>query len=75
VDVGESGQELTSELVASAAESSASETAQAIERAAAMNSDPGVADELEEASLQADMTVTRVGWLRRTISRLFGHQR
>jgi hypothetical protein len=62
----------TTEVVAFAAEGAAADTADAIQRAADKNSDPAVAAVLDEAAVHADKTVARVGWLRRTISRLFG---
>ena len=48
------------------------ETAAAIDRAAEKNEDPEVADVLDEAALAAQQTVGRVGWVRRTLDRLFG---
>jgi hypothetical protein len=65
-------EEATTNVVAAAAEDAASETADAIQRAADKNTDPAVADALDEAAVHADKTVARVGWLRRTVSRLFG---
>ena len=65
-------EEATTNVVAAAAEDAASETADAIQRAADKNSDPAVADALDEAAVHADKTVARVGWLRRTVSRLLG---
>ena len=65
-------EEATTNVVAAAAEDAASDTADAIQRAADKNTDPAVADALDEAAVHADKTVARVGWLRRTVSRLFG---
>ena len=58
-------------LVATAAEASSAETAAAIDRAAAINEDPEVAEVLDQAALAADQTVSRVGWLRSFLRRLF----
>jgi hypothetical protein len=58
-------------LVAGAAESSSVETAAAIGRAAEMNDDPQVAEILDVASIAAEQTVGRVGWLRSVVERLF----
>jgi hypothetical protein len=59
-------------LVAGAAETSSVETAAAIDRAAEKNDDPEVAEVLDEASIAAQQTVGRVGWLRSAVDRLFG---
>jgi hypothetical protein len=67
--------ERTTEVVAAAAEEAASETADAIQRAADKNTDPAVAEVLDEAAVHADKTVARVGWLRRTLDRLLGRKR
>jgi hypothetical protein len=58
-------------LVASAAETSSVETAAAIDRAAEKNDDPEVAEALDAASIAAEQTVGRVGWLRSVMQRLF----
>ena len=58
-------------LVAGAAEASSVETAAAIDRAAEKNDDPEVAEVLDEASIAAEQTVGRVGWLRSVVQRLF----
>ena len=58
------------DVIAQAAQASADETVAAIGEAAALNDDPAVADALEEASLHADKTVSRVSWLRGFVSRL-----
>lgn len=58
-------------LVASAAETSSVEAAAAIDRAAEKNDDPEVAEALDEASMAAEQTVGRVGWLRSVMQRLF----
>jgi len=58
-------------LVAGAAEASSVETAAAIDRAAEKNDDPEVAEVLDEASIAAEQTVGRVGWLRSVVHRLF----
>ena len=59
----------TAEVVAQAAEASAFETGEAIERAADLNDDPEVAAALDDAALKADKTAGRVGWLRSFIDR------
>lgn len=59
-------------FVAGAAEASSEETAAAIDRAAEKNKDSEVAEVLDEASLAAEQTVGRVGWLRSVLERLFG---
>ena len=58
-------------LAADASLSASNNTASAIDRAAEENHDPEVADELESAAIAADSTVSRVGWLRAMIGRLF----
>ena len=58
-------------LVASAAETSSVETAAAIDRAAEKNDDLEVAEALDAASIAAEQTVGRVGWLRSVMQRLF----
>ena len=58
-------------FVAGSAESSSEETAAAIDRAAEKNKDPEVAEVLDEASIAAEQTVGRVGWLRSVLKRLF----
>ena len=55
-----------------AAVTSASATADAVSVAAEKNEDSEVAEALEEAATQADLTIGRVGWLRSWIHRLFG---
>jgi hypothetical protein len=61
-----------SPLVADAAAASSAETAAAIDRAAELNDDPEVGEILEDAAMQADKTVSRVGWLSGFLHRLFG---
>lgn len=58
-------------VIADAAETSSVETAVAIDRAVAINDDPEVAEALDQAALAADQTVSRVGWLRSLLRRLF----
>jgi len=58
-------------VVAGAAEASSVETAQAIHKAAAENDDPEVAESLDRAAIAAEQTVSRVGWLRSVMDRLF----
>ena len=58
-------------LVADAAVASSSETTEAIDRAAAKNDDPEVAEALDEASVAAELTASRVGWLRGLVHRFF----
>jgi len=58
-------------LVADAAASSSAETVEAIDRAIARNDDPAVGEILDDAALAADKTVSRVGWLRGFLHRLF----
>lgn len=62
------------EMAAEASESSSVEAAAHIERAAEMNQDPKVAEELHDAAIAADSAVTRVGWLRSLMTRLFRTQ-
>lgn len=59
-------------LVAGSAEASSAQAAAAIDQAAEKNEDPEVAEILDDAALAAQQTVSRVGWLRRTVDRLFG---
>ena len=61
----------SSPMIADAAEASSVETAVAIDRAAAINDDPQVAEALDQAALAADQTVSRVGWLRGFLHRCF----
>lgn len=58
-------------LIAGSAEASSVEAAAAIEQAEEKNDDPEVAEILDDASLAAQQTVSRVGWLRATLNRLF----
>ena len=58
-------------LIAGSAEASSVETAAAIDQAAEKNDDPEVAEILDDAALAAQQTVSRVGWLRGTLNRLF----
>ena len=58
-------------MAAEASESSASDTLEHVQRAAAKNGDAEVAGELREAVISADTTVARVGWLRRILTRMF----
>ena len=57
--------------VADAAASSSAETVAAIDRAIAENDDPAVGEILDDAALAADKTLSRVGWLRGFLHRLF----
>ena len=57
--------------VADAAAASSAETAAAIDRATAVNDDPEVGAALADAAVVADQTVSRVGWLRGFLHRLF----
>jgi hypothetical protein len=57
--------------VADAAAASSAETAAAIDRAAAVNDDPQVGEALADAAASADKTVSRVGWLRGFLHRIF----
>jgi len=59
-------------LIAGSAEASSVEAAAAIDAAAEKNEDPEVAEMLDDAALAAQQTVSRVGWLRRTLDRLCG---
>ena len=59
-------------LIAGSAEASSVQAAAAIDHAAEKNEDPEVAELLDDAALAAEQTVSRVGWLRRTLNRLFG---
>lgn len=56
---------------ADAAMAATEKTADAIERAAERNDDPIVAEALDEAATHADTAVSRVGWLRSVIRRVF----
>jgi hypothetical protein len=58
-------------LVGDAAAASSLETVDAIDKAAAINDDPEVAKILDDAAMSADKTVSRVGWLRGFLHRLF----
>jgi hypothetical protein len=58
------------DVIAQAAQASASDTVDAIERAAELNDDPRVERALDSAALHADKTSSRVGWLRSFISRV-----
>jgi len=69
--MGESDETPALPLVAGAAETSSVETAAAIDKAAEKNDDPEVAEVLDEASIAAQQTVGRVGWLRSAVQRLF----
>jgi hypothetical protein len=60
-------------LIAGSAEASSVETAAAIDQAVEKNDDPEVAEILDDAALAAQQTVSRVGWLRGTLNRLFSH--
>jgi hypothetical protein len=57
-------------LMVDAAADSSTETAEAIDRAAAVNDDPKVGQILEQAALSADQTVSRTGWVRSFVHRL-----
>jgi hypothetical protein len=57
--------------VADAAASSSAETVAAIDRAIAKNDDPVVGEILDDAALAADKTLSRVGWVRGFLHRLF----
>ncbi len=61
------------ETVSDAAHASSETTAEKIEEAVEVNEDPKVGQALEEASIHADATVRRVGWLRDWLYRL-GHR-
>lgn len=56
-------------LMVDAAADSSAQTAEAIDRAAAVNDDPKVGQILEEAALSADQTVSRTGWVRNFVQR------
>jgi len=71
-DAASTSNEHVTESVVEAASASSERTAGAIERAAEANDDPEVASVLEDASTSAHATVSRVGWLRATLRRLFG---
>ena len=58
-------------LVAEVAAASSVETAAAIDRPAEQNDDPEVGSMLEDAALNADATVSRTGWLRGCMNRMF----
>jgi hypothetical protein len=57
--------------IADAAAASSAETVAAIDRAAAVNDDPEVGAILDDAAVAADQTVSRVGWLRAFLHRIF----
>lgn len=57
---------------ADAAMAATEKTADAIERAAERTDDPIVAEALDEAATHADTAMSRVGWLRGVIRRVFG---
>jgi hypothetical protein len=65
-------EEIHAPLVADGAAAASAETLDAVERAAEVNEDPAVAEILEDASIAADTTVARVGWVRALLHRLFG---
>ena len=56
-------------LIADAAAASSVKTAQAIGQAVEINDDPEVGKILEDAAITADLTVSRVGWVRNFLSR------
>lgn len=58
-------------MVADAAHGSSEDTVEAIEEATRLNTDPVVAEALDEASLQANTTVSRLDWLRQRLRHLF----
>jgi hypothetical protein len=58
--------------VADGAAAASAQTMDAIKRAEEKNEDPAVAEVLEDASIAADTTLTRVGWMRMFVHRLFG---
>lgn len=62
-------------IVADAAAASSIETTEAIDRAAAKNDDPEVEKALDEAAVAAELTASRVGWLRGMVQRIFGSKR
>lgn len=57
---------------ADAALAATEKTADAIERAAERTDDPAVAETLDEAATHAETAVSRVGWVRSVIRRVFG---
>lgn len=57
---------------ADAAMAATEKTADAIEPAAERTDDPIVAEALDEAATHADTTMSRVGWLRGAMRRVFG---
>lgn len=57
---------------ADAALAATEKTADAIERAAERTDDPAVAEALDEAATHAETAVSRVGWVRSVIRRVFG---
>jgi hypothetical protein len=71
-DASSTPDEDVTESVVEAASASSERTAAAIEHAADVNDDPEVASILDDASTSAHATVSRVGWLRTTLRRLFG---
>jgi hypothetical protein len=62
----------TTETVVEAAAAPSERTAEAIDRASEKNDDPEVAAILDDAAANADTTVSRIGWLRHSLRRLFG---
>jgi hypothetical protein len=62
-------------FVADGAAASSARTLDAIERAADKNEDPEVAEILEDASIAADTTIVRIGWVRSFVHRLMGSKR
>jgi hypothetical protein len=58
-------------VVADATAASADATVEAVDRAAEANQDPEVAEILQDASLKANTTASRAGWLRSWFARLF----
>jgi hypothetical protein len=64
--------EIHAPLVADGAAAASAQTADALKRAEEKNEDPAVAEALEDASIAADTTLTRVGWVRTFLHRLFG---
>lgn len=57
---------------ADAAMAATEKTADAIERATERTDDPAVAEALDEAATHAEAAVSRVGWVRSVIRRVFG---
>ncbi|HEU4356600.1 MAG TPA: hypothetical protein VFT27_13510 [Actinomycetota bacterium] len=55
-----------------AAMAATEQTADAIDRAAGRTDDPIVAEALDEAATHADAAMSRVGWLRGVVRRIFG---